>query len=226
MVSIQKGSGIFDYRRNPDVKSILPSLGEKIQNFSDTSRHSISSGLVNIYRYSTHSHGWCVRYSNMGATSFLADWRWFTRESHYPDTSPWYNQCYILPSKKPANWGEVVERVAVDLKKLSSPLKSNDSFVHYFLDNIVPMSYYMYSDDEQEVQMIGVEVTGGLKKDRELADEIVWWCMDMLMPRHRNLDVTVKLTKTFEDGAQGFCYQGDDDRDFTIEIDHRLVCHF
>ena len=80
----------------------------------------------------------------------------------------------------------------------------------------------MYSDDEQEVQMIGVEVTGGLKKDRELADEIVWWCMDMLMPRHRNLDVTVKLTKTFEDGAQGFCYQGDDDRDFTIEIDHRL----
>ena len=70
--------------------------------------------------------------------------------------------------------------------------------------------------------MIGVEVTGGLKKDRELADEIVWWCMDMLMPRHRNLDVTVKFTKTFEDGAQGFCYQGDDDRDFTIEVDHRL----
>ena len=93
----------------------------------------------------------------------------------------------------------------------------------FFLDNIVPMSYYMYSDDEQEVQMIGVEVTGGLKKDRELADEIVWWCMDMLMPRHRNLDITVKFTKTFEDGAQGFCYQGDDDRDFTIEIDHRLI---
>ena len=73
MVSIQKGSGMFDYRRNPDVKSILPSLGERIRNFSDTSRHSISSGLVDIYRYSTHSHGWCVRYSNMGATSFL--WR-------------------------------------------------------------------------------------------------------------------------------------------------------
>ena len=27
--------------------------------------------------------------------------------------------------------------------------------------------------------MIGIEVTGGLEKDRELADEIVWWCMDM-----------------------------------------------
>ena len=69
--------------------------------------------------------------------------------------------------------------------------------------------------------MIGIEVTGGLKKDRELADEIVWWCMDMLLPRHRVLDIDVKFTKTFEDDAQGFCYRGDDDRDYIIEIDHR-----
>ena len=70
--------------------------------------------------------------------------------------------------------------------------------------------------------MIGVEVTGGLKRDRELAEEIVWWCMDMLLPRHRVLDIDVKFTKTFEEGAQGFCYQEDDDRDFVIEVDHRL----
>ena len=80
----------------------------------------------------------------------------------------------------------------------------------------------MYSDDEQEVQMIGVEITGGLKRDRELTDEIVWWFMDMMMPRHRVLDITVKFTKTIEDGAQGFCYRGDDDRDHHIEVDHRL----
>ena len=71
--------------------------------------------------------------------------------------------------------------------------------------------------------MIGVEVTGGLKRDRELAEEIVWWCMDMLLPRHRVLDIDVKFTKTFEEGAQGFCYQEDDDRDFVIEVDHRLT---
>ena len=70
--------------------------------------------------------------------------------------------------------------------------------------------------------MIGIEVSGGLKKDRELADEIVWWCMETLMPRHSAINIDVKLTKTFEGGAEGFCYQGDDDRDFIIEIDHRL----
>ena len=58
--------------------------------------------------------------------------------------------------------------------------------------------------------MIGIEVTGGLKKDRELADEIVWWCMDMLLPRHHVMHIDVKFTKTFEDDAQGFCYRGDD----------------
>ena len=107
-------------------------------------------------------------------------------------------------------------------KKISISLWINNLDAKIYLDNATPVCDNVYSDDEQEVQMIGVEVTGGLKRDRELADEIVWWCMDMLMPRHRNLDVTVKLTKTFEDGAQGFCYQGDDDRDFTIEVDHRL----
>jgi uncharacterized protein (UPF0248 family) len=70
--------------------------------------------------------------------------------------------------------------------------------------------------------MIGIEVTGGLKKDRELADEIIWWCMDTLMPRHRVLDIELRFTKTMEDGAQGFCYRGDDDREYHIEIDHRL----
>ena len=84
------------------------------------------------------------------------------------------------------------------------------------------MSYYMYSDDEQEVQMIGVEITGGLKRDRELAEEIVWFCLEKMLPRHRNLNITVLLDKTYEAGAKGFCYQEDDDRDFIVEIDHRL----
>ena len=70
--------------------------------------------------------------------------------------------------------------------------------------------------------MINIASKGGLKKDRELAEEIVWWCMDTLMPRHRVLDINVTFKKTFENGAHGFCYQGDDDRDFFIDIDHRL----
>jgi len=72
------------------------------------------------------------------------------------------------------------------------------------------------------IVMIIIEVIGGRKKDRELADEIVWWCMDMLMPRHRDLDITVEFTNTSKDGAQGFCSQINDNRDYHIEIDHRL----
>jgi hypothetical protein len=49
--------------------------------------------------------------------------------------------------------------------------------------------------------MVNVCVTGGLKKDRELIDDIVWWCKDMLLPRHRVIDIEVKLIKTFEEGA-------------------------
>ena len=70
--------------------------------------------------------------------------------------------------------------------------------------------------------MICIEVTGGIKRNRELADEIIWWCMDTLMPRHRVLDINLEFTKTMENGAYGFCYRGDDDRDHHIEIDHRL----
>ena len=70
--------------------------------------------------------------------------------------------------------------------------------------------------------MIGVEITGGLKRDRELAEEIVWFCLEKMLPRHRALNITVLLNKTYEEGAKGFCYQEDDDRDFVIEVDHRL----
>ena len=70
--------------------------------------------------------------------------------------------------------------------------------------------------------MLNIEVTGGIKKERELAEEIVWWCMDMLMPRLRVMDINFEFCKTFEDGALGFCYRGDDDREYNIQIDKRL----
>lgn len=70
--------------------------------------------------------------------------------------------------------------------------------------------------------MIGIEVTGGIKKDRELADEIIWFCMEFLMPRNKTACIDLKFTKTIEEGALGYAYMGDDSRDFIIEIDHRL----
>ena len=70
--------------------------------------------------------------------------------------------------------------------------------------------------------MINICIKGGLKKDRKLADEVIWWIMDLLMPRHRKLDISLIFTKTFENGAQGFCYRGDNDHEYIIEIDRRL----
>ena len=70
--------------------------------------------------------------------------------------------------------------------------------------------------------MIGVEVIGGCKRDRNLAEEVVWFCLEQLLPRHSAFDITVTLRKTFEEGAWGFCYAGEDDRDLYIDIDHRL----
>ena len=70
--------------------------------------------------------------------------------------------------------------------------------------------------------MIGIEVTGGIKKDRELADEIIWFCHEMLMPRNKTASIDLRLTKIMEEGAFGYAYMGDDDRDFIIQVDHRL----
>ena len=70
--------------------------------------------------------------------------------------------------------------------------------------------------------MIHIEATGGLKKDRELAEDVMWFCMDILMPRMRTLCIDLEFTKTLEDGAMGFTHMGDDDKDMIIQIDHRL----
>ena len=70
--------------------------------------------------------------------------------------------------------------------------------------------------------MIHIEATGGLKKDRELAEDVIWFCMDILMPRMRTLCIDLEFTKTLEDGAMGFTHMGDDDKDIFIQIDHRL----
>jgi len=70
--------------------------------------------------------------------------------------------------------------------------------------------------------MINICVQGGRKKDRKLADEAIWYVMDMMMPHHRKIDISLTFKKTLEDGAQGFCYRGDNDYEYIIEIDHRL----
>ena len=120
MVSIQKGSAMFDYRRNPDIKNFLPSLGERIRDFSDTADILSQVDLLISTDTAPIHMGGALGIPTWGLLHFSADWRWF-REKNYPDTSPWYESVRIYRQKEPANWGEVVERVKIDLKKISSP---------------------------------------------------------------------------------------------------------
>ena len=70
--------------------------------------------------------------------------------------------------------------------------------------------------------MIHIEAIGGLKKERELAEDVMWFCMETLMPRMKTLEIELEFTKTKEDGALGFCYLGDDDKEVIIKIDSRI----
>ena len=70
--------------------------------------------------------------------------------------------------------------------------------------------------------MIHIEATGGIKKDRELAEEIIWFCVETLMPRIKTMTIDLELTKCADDGAMGYAYMVEDNRDFVIEVDHRL----
>jgi hypothetical protein len=76
-----------------------------------------------------------------------------------------------------------------------------------------------------------VNAWGGTKKKRELAEDVVNFCIEALMPRMRTLDVTIELSRDM-DNADGFCL-AETKRQFIIEIDSRLnyedfvscICH-
>ena len=70
--------------------------------------------------------------------------------------------------------------------------------------------------------MIHVEATGGLKKDRELAEDVMWFCLETLMPRMKTLCVELEFTNTRDEGALGYAHMGDDEKDLCVQIDRKL----
>ena len=63
-----------------------------------------------------------------------------------------------------------------------------------------------------------VEVNGGNKTQRDIAEKVVDFMIGQLLPRHRTLDITVEFTK-MNDDAVGYCQMGDTNREFIIEVD-------
>ena len=60
-----------------------------------------------------------------------------------------------------------------------------------------------------------VEALGGKKKERELAFEVVKWCIKKMMPGVRTLDITVSFENI---DSLGYCMEEDTNREFTITI--------
>jgi phosphoketolase len=63
--------------------------------------------------------------------------------------------------------------------------------------------------------MNSIEVKGGSKKEREVAQEAISWCVKRLLPRLRTLDIEAKFSKI---SAYGYCSEGDSNREFDLEF--------
>ena len=80
--------------------------------------------------------------------------------------------------------------------------------------------------------MIFVDTIGGNKKQRELVNDVAYWCVNKLMPRMKKLDIEIQINN-LKDNAVGYCMMQDDNRTYEIEVDKKLdieemivtVCH-
>jgi len=78
-----------------------------------------------------------------------------------------------------------------------------------------------------------INVIGSTKKKRALAESAVTFCISELMPRMRTLDVELTLKNIKTERIVGWCYEGDGNRDFYIDVEKTLddeemvetVCH-
>jgi len=78
-----------------------------------------------------------------------------------------------------------------------------------------------------------VLVTGSNISRRSLAENIVNFCIEELMPRMRTLDIEVKIRSMKDEDAIGFCLETDNNRTFEIDAERTLdeenfietICH-
>ena len=63
-----------------------------------------------------------------------------------------------------------------------------------------------------------IEVTGGNKKQQKHTTNIAHWCIRQLMPRMRTLDIWIHLKKELDGKADGYCWEGENNRQHFVEI--------
>ena len=76
-------------------------------------------------------------------------------------------------------------------------------------------------------------INGSTKKKRELVESAMIHCINELMPRMRTLEIELNLKSLKKDKVFGWCYEGESNRDFYIDVDKKLdgeeivetICH-
>ena len=67
-----------------------------------------------------------------------------------------------------------------------------------------------------------IEIIGGTKKQRLLTEKVVVFCIKEMMPRIRTLDITVELKSKLDGDVDGYCWEGENNREHFIEICKKL----
>ena len=77
-----------------------------------------------------------------------------------------------------------------------------------------------------------VDTIGGSKKQRDLINDVVYFCINRLMPKMKTLDIEIQVNN-IKGGAVGYCMMGENNRTFELEVDKKLdteemittICH-
>lgn len=66
-----------------------------------------------------------------------------------------------------------------------------------------------------------INVIGGKPSQRKYVESIAAYCVRKFLPRHRNLEVEIKLKNFGKDATHGYCLQADE-REYEIEVNRSL----
>ena len=77
-----------------------------------------------------------------------------------------------------------------------------------------------------------VDIIGGSKKQRDLINDVVYFCINRLMPKMKTLDIEIQVNN-IKGGAVGYCMMSENNRTFELEVDKKLdtkemittICH-
>jgi hypothetical protein len=115
LVSLQKGDA--GTRQLAALKNRIPilDLSGRIETFSDTAAVMRNLDLIVSSCTSIPHLAGALARPVWTVLQFIPDWRWLLDRTD----SPWYSTMRLFRQQKPGDWGEVFERIAVEIRRLT-----------------------------------------------------------------------------------------------------------